>query len=79
MAQSSWLKKYLTMKPEVAKIFEDLENYRNFCVDFGYKFNEADLYNDKSEYGEYLRFVKGKSVRDNWTSTKINRHKGPIQ
>jgi hypothetical protein len=30
--------------PRVKQIFEDLENYKEFCVDFGYKFDESTLY-----------------------------------
>lgn len=59
-------KKYLRMKPEVTKIFDDLDEYRQFCVDFGHRYNEADLGNERSPYGDYQRFKKGKMVRDNW-------------
>lgn len=30
--------------PRVAQIFEDLENYLMFCQDFGYRYDEATLY-----------------------------------
>ena len=30
--------------PKVNQIFEDLENYREFCVDYGFVFNGATLY-----------------------------------
>ena len=43
MAQE-WLKKYLTMKPEVNKVFDDLEAYQNFCRFELCDFNEAHLY-----------------------------------
>ena len=66
MAQPAWLKKYLRMKPEVAKIFEELEEYRNFCVDHGHIFNEADLGNERSPYADFQRYRKGKTVKDNW-------------
>lgn len=68
MAQSAWVKKYLRMKPEVSKIFEDLDEYRVFCVNQGYVFNEADLYNERSSYGDFVKFKKGKSVKDNWSN-----------
>ena len=48
------LKKYLVMKPEVRNIFEDLEVYRQFCVDYGYTFDERHLYNERSPYGEFI-------------------------
>ena len=40
MAKSKWLDKYLTMKPEVTKIFEDLEQYREYCASYMLKFDE---------------------------------------
>ena len=67
MAQPSWLKKYLRMKPEVSRIFADLEEYRQFCVDHGHYYNEADLGVERSPYGDFLRYKKGRPVKDNWT------------
>jgi hypothetical protein len=66
MALQNWVKKYLRTKPEVSKIFDDLEEYKTFCVDQGYTFNEADLYNERSPYGDFVRTKKGKWPRDNW-------------
>lgn len=66
MAQPSWLKKYLRMKPEVVKIFDELDDYRQFCVDFGHIYNQADLGNERSPYADFQRHKKGKSVKDNW-------------
>ena len=34
--------------PRVTEIFEDLDKYLEFCQDYGYRYNEADLYNFKS-------------------------------
>ena len=51
---AKWLKKYLTMKPEVSKIFEDLEQYREYCKFSFLKFDEKDLY--KSD--NYRKFDK---------------------
>lgn len=48
MANPSWLKKYLTMKPEVTKIYDDLEKLHDFCRFEMLPFNEADLYNRNS-------------------------------
>ena len=44
MAKAKWLDKYLVMKPEVSKIFEDLEQYREYCARYMLKFDEKDLY-----------------------------------
>ena len=38
------LKKHFNLKPEVAKIFADLETYRDYCRVNMLKFDEADLY-----------------------------------
>ncbi len=66
MAQASSVKKYLRLKPEVNRIFDDLDEYRTFCVNQGYPFNEADLYNERSPYGDFSRTKRGKYPRDNW-------------
>lgn len=44
MAQPKYIEKYLKMKPEVDKIFEDLEQYKNYCRYNMLKFDERDLY-----------------------------------
>jgi hypothetical protein len=61
------LKKYFVMKPEVTRIFDELDRYRQFCVEYGYPFNEAHLGNDHSPYSEFMRFQQGKNPRDNWS------------
>lgn len=44
---NEYLKKYLTMKPEVTKIFEDLEAYHDYCRFNMLKFDERDLYHSE--------------------------------
>lgn len=66
MAQPTWLKKYLRMKPEVRTIFDDLDTYREFCVEQGYFFDEAHLYNEKTPWGEMRRIQNGKPARPGW-------------
>lgn len=52
---------------QVKQIFEDLDNYRNFCRDHGYRFNEADLYNTKNYiFRQFQKFVAGKPVKNQW-------------
>jgi len=54
-------------KVRVQQIFEDLENYLDFCRDFGYKFDESDLYSQKSfSYRQFTKFVAGKPAKDMW-------------
>ena len=52
---------------QVNKIFDDLESYLNFCRDYGYKFDESDLYSNRSYiYRQYTKFLQGKQVKDMW-------------
>lgn len=49
------------------QIFDDLDSYRNFCRDYGYRFDEADLYNNRSYvYRQFNKFLAGKPVKDQW-------------
>ena len=52
--------------PVINKIFEDLEKYLTFCQDFGYRYNELDLYNFKSySWQQYSKFSQNKNAKDN--------------
>ena len=46
--------KYLRMKPEVTKIFDDLDTWLNHCRENLIKYDPADLYSSK-EYKEWQR------------------------
>lgn len=53
--------------PKVKNIFDDLEKYRDFCVDYGYKFDEATLYDMRNYvYRQHSKQLTGKQVKDNW-------------
>lgn len=54
------------MKEQMTKIFDDLDNYRKFCVEYGYVFNEAHLYKGDTPWGQYSRWRRGDRVVDNW-------------
>lgn len=59
----------IIIKPNhrVREIFEDLENLQEFCQDYGYKFNEADLYNFKSyAWQQYSKYAQGKNAKNMW-------------
>lgn len=52
---------------QVNQIFDDLENYLNFCRDFGYRYDEAELYNNKSfVFRQFTKFLSGKPAKDMW-------------
>lgn len=49
------------------KIFEDLEKYLKFCVDYGYRFDEKDLYSNRSNtYKVFAKYLTGKPVKNMW-------------
>jgi len=53
--------------PRVTQIFEDLEKYLEFCKDYGYVYDEAELYNNKSfAYRQFTKYLLGKPAKDMW-------------
>ena len=53
--------------PRALAIMEDLDLFREFCVDYGYRFNEADLYNFKAyAWQQYNKFTQGKNAKIMW-------------
>jgi hypothetical protein len=58
-----------TIKPNhrVTQVFDDLEQYLRFCQDFGYRYDEKDLYNWKSyAYQQFNKHLQGKHAKDMW-------------
>lgn len=56
----------------VSDIFDDLDRYRKFCVEFGYRFNETDLYGTRanSPYTTFLKQQAGEMVINGWARDK---------
>ena len=51
----------------VNQIFEDLDTLRNFCREYGYRFDERDLYNTRSNtYKQFQRYLAGKPIKSQW-------------
>ena len=61
------LQKYFRMTKEVRNIFDDLEEYLEFCKKQGYVYDESHLYNEKTPWGEFQRVLAGKYPKDNWS------------
>jgi len=54
-------------KSTVDKIFDDLEKFQQFCVDYGHNFNPKHLYQDNnSVYKDFVKFQKGREPRNRW-------------
>jgi len=58
MAQPAYIQKTLYMKPEVEKIFDDLDKWLDYCRFNLLDFNPADLYRSP-EYKNYQRWNSG--------------------
>jgi hypothetical protein len=53
--------------PRVTQIFDDLDLYREFCVDFGYKFDEATMYDMRNyAFRQFSKHMTGKYPKDQW-------------
>ena len=50
----------------VNRTFDDLDAYKAFCVEYGFRFDEADLYKRNTPYGQLERLRRGDPVRNNW-------------
>lgn len=57
-----------TYRNELAqKVLDDLESFLNFCREYGYVYDEKNLYSQKSfEYRQFQKFLQGKPCKDNW-------------
>lgn len=56
----------------VARIFDELDAYRAFCVEYGYIFNERDLGKRNSfSFSQYERARRGDSVVNNWANDSM--------
>ena len=53
--------------PRALALMADLDLFREFCVDYGYRYNEADLYNFKAyAWQQYNKFTQGKNAKNMW-------------
>lgn len=66
---SMYVKNYQqNTKPIVDKIFDDLERFQEFCVEFGHVCNPSVLYKENNGvYKDFLRYTtKGREPRNRW-------------
>ena len=54
--------------PRVEAIFDDLEQFLEFCQDYGYRYNEGDLYNFKSyAWQQFNKWHQCKNAKNMWS------------
>lgn len=53
--------------PKFHQIMDDLDAYLDFCKDYGYKFDEATLYDMRNyAYQQFSKFQAHKNFKDQW-------------
>jgi len=53
--------------PVVNQIFDELEQLQEFCQEYGYRYNEADLRNFKSyAWQQFTKYSQGKNAKNMW-------------
>jgi hypothetical protein len=53
--------------PRVLQTLDELDQFRDFCVDYGYRFREEDLFNFKAyAWQQYNKFSQGKNAKNMW-------------
>jgi len=53
--------------PRVTQLFDDLEKYLNFCREYGYKYDESELYDMRSyAYRQYSKLLSNQHPKDQW-------------
>ena len=51
----------------VNEIFSELDRFKEFCQEYGYRYNEADLRNFKSyAWQQYSKYSQGKYAKNMW-------------
>ena len=53
--------------PRVLQTLDELDQFRDFCVNYGYRFREEDLFNFKAyAWQQYNKFSQGKNAKNMW-------------
>jgi hypothetical protein len=68
MANPAWLNKYLTMKPEVSKVFDDLDRYLDFCRLELRDFNPTHLYDKNND--NFRAFLNSQRPPRQWSGER---------
>ncbi len=62
-------KSTFTSNPKVRQIQNDLELYLEFCVDYGYKFDESTLGDMRSyPFQQFSKYMSGRNFKCQWSA-----------
>lgn len=60
-------KVHYKVNPRAIAAQEELSKFLDFCRDYGYRYNEGDLFNFKSyAWQQYNKFTQGKNAKNMW-------------
>lgn len=60
-------KVHYKVNPRAIAAQEELAKFLEFCRDYGYRYNESDLFNFKSyAWQQYNKFTQGKNAKNMW-------------
>lgn len=49
------------------QLFDDLDRYHQFCVEYGYPYNPATVYDPRVVASrQFTKWMQGKDARNNW-------------
>ncbi len=58
---------YKKKNKRTEQVWKDLEAFKKFCVDFGYRFDESNLYNMRTyPFQQFNKHRNGKNCKDQW-------------
>lgn len=68
---------YFENRPDIVKIFDDLEKLHDFCRFEMLPFNEADLYNRQSDvWNRYFQSTRPRRPRGEWNNNREYNRSG---
>jgi hypothetical protein len=78
MAQPAYIQKTLKMKPEVTRIFDDLDRWLDYCRFNLIKFDEKDLYRslDYRKFQQEQEYLERKARRGREGRPEPQRQRG---
>ena len=67
---------YFENRPDIVKIFDDLEKFKDFCRFELFEFNEANLYNRDSQiWNNYYHSTRPRKPRGEWQQRGNNNYR----
>ena len=68
---------YFESRPDIVKIFDDLDAFRDFCRFEMCDFNEANLYNRQSDiWNRYFQSTRPRRPRGEWNGNREYNRSG---